>query len=77
MCLAVAMKIAEINEGTAICEVDGVRREASLMMLDDAVVGDYVLIHAGFAIEKIDPEEAEKTLAIFREVLDAGGGVEV
>ena len=76
MCLAVPMKIAEIAEGTAICEVDGVRREASLMMLEDAVIGDYVLIHAGFAIEKIDPLEAEKTLAIFREVLDAGGGVE-
>ncbi len=77
MCLAVPMKIAEIAEGTAICEVDGVRREASLMMLEDAVVGDYVLIHAGFAIEKIDPVEAQKTLDIFREVLDAGGGVEV
>ena len=77
MCLAVPMKIAEITEGTAICEVDGVRREASLMMLEDAEVGDYVLLHAGFAIEKIDPVEAEKTLAIFREVLDAGGGVEV
>ncbi len=76
MCLAVPMKIAEIAEGTAICEVDGVRREASLMMLEDAVVGDYVLIHAGFAIEKLDPLEAEKTLAIFREVLEAGGGVE-
>ena len=77
MCLAVPMKIAEIAEGTAICEVDGVRREASLMMLEDAEVGDYVLIHAGFAIEKIDPVEAQKTLDIFREVLDAGGGVEL
>ncbi len=77
MCLAVPMKITEIAEGTAICEVDGVRREASLMMLEDAVVGDYVLIHAGFAIEKIDPVEAQKTLDIFREVLDAGGGVEL
>jgi len=77
MCLAVPMMIAEISEGLAICEVDGVRREASLMMLEDAAVGDYVLIHAGFAIEKIDPDEAEKTLAVFREVLDAGGGVEL
>jgi hydrogenase expression/formation protein HypC len=77
MCLAVPMKIAEIAEGTAICEVDGVRREASLMMLEEAAVGDYVLIHAGFAIEKIDPVEARKTLDIFREILDAGGGVEL
>jgi len=77
MCLAVPMKIAEIADGTAICEVDGVRREASLMMLEDAEVGDYVLIHAGFAIEKIDPVEAQKTLDIFREILDAGGGAEL
>jgi len=76
MCLAVPMQVAEILDGTAICEVDGVRREASLMMIDDVAVGDYVLIHAGFAIEKIDPVEAEKTLEIFREVLDAGGGIE-
>ncbi len=72
MCLAVPMKVVEIEEGTAVCEVDGVRREGSLMMLDDVVIGDYVLLHAGFAIEKIDPDEALKTLAIFREVLDAG-----
>lgn len=76
MCLAVPMRIAEIADGAAICEVDGVRREASLMMLEEAEVGDYVLIHAGFAIEKIDPLEAQKTLDIFREVLDAGGGAE-
>ncbi|NOY13954.1 MAG: HypC/HybG/HupF family hydrogenase formation chaperone [Deltaproteobacteria bacterium] len=72
MCLAVPMKVVEIEEGTAVCEVDGVRREGSLMMLDDVMIGDYVLLHAGFAIEKIDPDEALKTLAIFREVLDAG-----
>ncbi|WP_303721174.1 HypC/HybG/HupF family hydrogenase formation chaperone [Malonomonas rubra] len=72
MCLAVPMKVVEIADGIAICEVDGVRREGSLMMLDDVVVGDYVLLHAGFAIEKIDPGEAEKTLEVFREALDAG-----
>lgn len=77
MCLAVPMQVSEISDGTAICEVDGVRREASLMMIDEVAVGDYVLIHAGFAIEKIDPVEAEKTLELFREVLDAGGGIEV
>ena len=76
MCLAVPMQVSEILDGTAICEVDGVRREASLMMIDGVAVGDYVLIHAGFAIEKIDPVEAEKTLDIFREILDADGGVE-
>ena len=64
MCLAVPMKVVEIEEGTAICEIDGVRREGSLMMLDDVAVGDYVLLHAGFAIEKIDPVEAQKTLSL-------------
>lgn len=76
MCLAVPMKVVEITDGTAICEIDGVRREGSLMMVDDVAVGDYVLLHAGFAIEKIDPEEAQKTLDIFREALDAGLGAE-
>jgi hydrogenase expression/formation protein HypC len=69
------MQVAEILDGTAICEVDGVRREASLMMIDEVAVGDYVLIHAGFAIEKIDPVEAQRTLELFREILDAGGGL--
>jgi hydrogenase expression/formation protein HypC len=48
-------------------------REASLMMVEDVAVGDFVLIHAGFAIEKLDQEDAEQTLALFREVLAAGG----
>lgn len=72
MCLAVPMRVVEIAAGTATCEIDGVRREGSLMMLDGVEVGDYVLLHAGFAIEKIDPVEAQKTLDLFREVLDAG-----
>jgi len=72
MCLAVPMKVVEIADETAICEIDGVRREGSLMMLDDVAVGDYVLLHAGFAIEKTDAEEAEKALEVFRDALDAG-----
>ncbi|PLX99786.1 MAG: HypC/HybG/HupF family hydrogenase formation chaperone, partial [Desulfuromonas sp.] len=54
------------------CEIDGVTREASLMMIDDVEVGDYVLIHAGFAIERIDEEEAQLTLNALREALDMG-----
>jgi hydrogenase expression/formation protein HypC len=49
-----------------------VQREASLMMIDDVRVGDYVLIHAGFAIEKIDDDEAQLTLKALREALDMG-----
>ncbi|ORJ58729.1 HypC/HybG/HupF family hydrogenase formation chaperone [Geothermobacter hydrogeniphilus] len=72
MCLGVPMRVTRIENDTAICEIDGVRREASLMMVDGVEVGDFVLIHAGFAIEKIDPEEAELTLKALREALDMG-----
>lgn len=73
MCLAVPMQVVAIDDTQATCEIDGVKREASLMMLDDVAIGDFVLIHAGFAIEKLDPTEAEKTLELFREVLADGG----
>ena len=72
MCLAVPMQVIEINDDTAVCEIDGVRRDASLMMLDGVEVGDFVLIHAGFAIERMDPQEAKKTLELFREILADG-----
>lgn len=76
MCLAVPMMVKSIDGDNAVCEIDGVRREASLMMVEDVAVGDFVLIHAGFAIEKLDQADAEQTLALFREVLAAGGGPE-
>ena len=72
MCLAVPMRVVTIDGDVAICEIDGVRREASLMMVDDVTVNDYVLIHAGFAIEKLDESEAEETLRQMREVLAQG-----
>lgn len=72
MCLAVPMKVIAIEGDVAICEIDGVRRDASLMMVDGVAVNDYVLIHAGFAIERVDEEEAEETLRQMREVLALG-----
>ncbi len=72
MCLGVPMRVTRIENETASCEIDGVQREASLMMVDGVEIGDYVLIHAGFAIERIDPEEAELTLQALREALDLG-----
>ena len=72
MCLGVPMQVKIIENDMAICEIDGVQREASLMMIDDIAVGDYVLIHAGFAIERIDEEEARLTLRALREALDQG-----
>lgn len=72
MCLGVPMQVKTIENEVAMCEIDGVQREASLMMLDDVRIGDYVLIHAGFAIEKIDDDEAQLTLKALREALDMG-----
>jgi len=74
MCLGVPMQVKAISGDVARCEIDGVKREASLMMLEDVEVGDFVLIHAGFAIEKLDPDQAEETLAMFRAILSEGGG---
>ena len=72
MCLAVPMQVKTIENEMAVCEIDGVKREASLMMIDGVQVGDYVLIHAGFAIERIDEDEAQLTLQALREALDMG-----
>ena len=72
MCLAVPMQVKSIREDLAVCEIDGVQREASLMMIDGVQVGDYVLIHAGFAIERIDQAEARLTLDVLRAALDEG-----
>jgi hydrogenase expression/formation protein HypC len=64
------MQITNIEGDTMIAEIDSVRREASLMMLSDEVkVGDYVLIHAGFAISRLDEDEALETLDLMRECL--------
>jgi hydrogenase expression/formation protein HypC len=52
-------------------ELGGVRREISVMLIDDVSVGEWVIVHAGFAIEKLSEEEAEHTLALFREIADA------
>ncbi|MEA5113003.1 MAG: HypC/HybG/HupF family hydrogenase formation chaperone [Geobacteraceae bacterium] len=73
MCLAVPMQIVSIEGDNMVAEIDGVRREASLMMLNEKVaVGDFVLIHAGFAISRLDEEEALETLDLMRECLTLG-----
>jgi len=71
MCLGIPAKILERNESAAVVELGGVRREISVMLIDDVSVGDWVIVHAGFAIEKLSEEEAEQTLALLREIADA------
>ena len=69
MCLAVPMKIVSREGDSVVAEVDGVQKEASIMLLGEEVtVGDYVIVHAGFAISKLDAKYAEETLSLMREV---------
>lgn len=71
MCLAIPGQIVELEGSAAVVSVGGVTRAASVMLLEEAAIGDWVLLHAGFAIERLDPDEAEKTLALFRELAEA------
>lgn len=75
MCLAVPSRVIEIKNNVATVDVDGVRREAGLMLLDDVVVGDYVIVHAGFAISRVDEAVAQQTLADMRAMLAASDSV--
>lgn len=72
MCLAVPAKIIELENQMAMIEVGGLTRKASTVLLPDAVIGDYVLIHAGFAISVVDEEAALETIRLFDEM--TGGG---
>lgn len=71
MCLAVPLRIVEINGKNAVGERQGIRRSIRLDFVDDARCGDYVIAHAGFAIEKMNAEQAEANLAAVREVENA------
>ncbi|MCC4114572.1 HypC/HybG/HupF family hydrogenase formation chaperone [Aromatoleum toluclasticum] len=73
MCLAIPARIVELLPGDA-CRVDlgGVRKEISLALVDGAEIGDYVIVHVGYALAKLDEEEAEQTLALFAEAGLAG-----
>ena len=77
MCLAIPSKITKIENSMAVIDVDGVRRECSLLLVEDAQVGDYVIVHAGFAISRIDEAAAIETLALLKEaaaLMEAKGG---
>jgi hydrogenase expression/formation protein HypC len=72
MCLAIPALIKSINGQQAMVDIEGVTRDASLQLTPEAKVGDYVLLHTGYAISVIDPEEAEETLKLLREMSEAG-----
>jgi hydrogenase expression/formation protein HypC len=66
------MQVVSLDGDMAVCELDNIRRKVSMAMIDNPQIGDYVLIHAGFAIEKLNEKEAEENLVIFRDMLDKG-----
>lgn len=69
MCLAIPARVVErLENDQAVVEVGGVRNNISLMLVDGVEVGDYVIVHVGFAITRLDAEEAEKSLALFAEI---------
>jgi hydrogenase expression/formation protein HypC len=70
MCLAIPSRIVQIHDNMATIDVDGVQRETSLLLLEDAHVGDYVIVHAGFAIQRLDEEAALETLRLLRMAAD-------
>ena len=75
MCLALPARVVERLEGDqALVDLGGVRKPVSLAMVPQAAVGDYVIVHVGFAIGMVDPEEAQRTLAMF-EAAAAEAGV--
>ena len=71
MCIAIPARIEEILEGDAIVNYNGVNVKVNIMFIEDPKVGDYVLVHAGCAIQKIDENYARETLDIFKELSDA------
>jgi len=72
MCLAVPALIKTIDGDEAEVDLGGVSRRASLMLTPEAEVGDYVLLHAGYAINIVDQSEAEETLSMLREMARLG-----
>ncbi len=75
MCIAVPMRIVELDYPMAVCEAKGVRREVNLMLIEEdrVRVGDYVVVHVGTAIEVIDEREAEELWKLLDELAEAGG----
>ena len=74
MCLAIPMRLLERGELQGVLELDGVRREVSLVLFPEAIAGDYLLVHAGYAIGRIDEAEARITLRFLREAAALGEG---
>ena len=77
MCLAIPARVVAMPEAhTAVVDVDGVRKQVSLALVDGVGIGDYLIVHVGYALTRLDPDEAMRTLALFAEagVISAAPG---
>jgi len=68
MCLGIPARLVSVEGDSGQAEFGGVKRRVALQLVPEAAVGDYIIIHAGFAIQRLDPEEAEKTLKLLEEL---------
>lgn len=69
MCLAIPARVVEVRPGQlAVIDLSGVRKEISTALVEDVSVGEYVIVHVGYAIGKVDPDEAQRTLELFNEL---------
>ena len=68
MCLAIPMKVVKKDKDKAIVEANGLRRGINISLLKNVKIGNYVIVHAGFAIEKLDEMRAKETLSLFRQM---------
>ena len=77
MCLAIPAQVVELRDNdNALIDLAGVKKEISLALVDGVAVGDYVIVHVGYALNKLDPEEAAKTLELFAEMRQLSSGNE-
>ena len=77
MCLAIPAQVVELRpDDNALVDLAGVKKEVSLALVDGVAVGDYVIVHVGYALSRLDADEAARTLALFAEAgLDVAGAV--
>lgn len=68
MCLGIPVKIMKISDSLAVVEISGVKQQASLALVENVCVGDYVILHAGFAIQKVNEDDARETLRLLEEI---------
>ena len=73
MCLAVPAEVVEIHGDEAVIDYGGAKRSANISFLEDIKIGDYVLVHVGFAIQKLSKEEAEESLKLWKEIIEKEG----